>query len=54
MSPVKNSWGVGVGGSKENLVGVKKSHEILQQISENFVGWPKIFKKMPFFGFKKI
>jgi hypothetical protein len=30
--------------------GVKKFHEILQQICENLKGWSKHFQKMPFFG----
>jgi hypothetical protein len=38
--PGQKSWGGG---------GVKKIHEILQQICENLEGWSKFVKKMPFF-----
>jgi hypothetical protein len=45
MSPPKN---LGKGeGSKENLRGgVKKIHEIIQQICENLEGWPKNAKNL--------
>jgi hypothetical protein len=49
MSPAKNLGGGGRGLGKI-LGGVIIFHEILQQICENLEGWPKNFRKMPFFG----
>ncbi len=49
--PEQKSWGGGGEGSKETFGGrgVKKFHEILQQICENLEGWSKFFQNMLFF-----
>ncbi len=50
MSPAKNlGGGRGLRKFFFFLGGVKKFHEILQQIFENLKGWSKNYQKMPFF-----